>query len=884
MAHAAAIRSLIADLAESITGSSSSERWKYATFKRLCNSAHVARTSQFDVDARLEGLEEKFRILNNDDMADALRLRLNQLSASSSKWTPEVLLLFLELSDQPAGRRTLPEFESRDPGPLPTTLTWSDILADDPLDNANGLWDDIDYTATDSDDEVVYRKSAQSTSPNLTSSLGILTEEQSVNIQHLITLNLSVAVDDLLVTRCGEERVGRGQLQSKSSITEEQACRDVLHMLHGLPTSTFVQIENRGFLFSEKIHLNHISATQISHVLDEFSTLGNHLTNIRAWLDHHETTTLQRSLQAAVASRIRCFEQSLSIIEARVLDHGAANFTTLLQLLSLVRQKSRYVQQLGELLKILSIAAQTQGPFYLLQLIYEQTCANQCCGDIQGYVYMAKLFFEGFRTYLRSVEQWMEAGELRESDNILFIKKKQYIVPLDLLWAGQYAMIEDDVGIPFAPRFLHLATPKIMNTGKSVIFLKALGQYPARDFIAPSGADGLTFEAVNGGSLASLSAFSELFELELNQWIAKHYHSSSSLLCQHLKSRCLLQDTLNALELTYLYRDGARSDVFAYAVFARIDRGKAMWDTFILTELIQEAFYPLLGATSKRMSIRLHTDQQSQHTNRRSVKILGGLQVCYSVPWAVANIIHQESMITYQRTFILLLQAQRARDVLARLHLEEYSLPTDHCSHGELLLARSLRHRLLWFTNCTLTYLTSSVIAVSTTRMRDQLNKAEDMDRMIFVHSHYINCLEEQCLLSAKFHPILQAIISNFDLAVALADAHAVYASQLLEENDWHRQKRISVNHRTVGAHHRLASSPSSDGSLEEYRQEGEQHCETSTDTTYLYRLNELHATFTKLHSFIVAGLQGVHRAGADPTVEVLAELLAVNVGRSMDW
>lgn len=84
---------------------------------------------------------------------------------------------------------------------------------------------------------------------------------------------------------------------------------------------------------------------------------------------------------------------------------------------------------------------------------------------------MAKLFFEGFRTFLRSIEQWMETAELRESDEVLFIRKKEDDTPLDSLWAEQPEVVKTEAGDLFAPNpSSSLLLEKSSTLGEASIF------------------------------------------------------------------------------------------------------------------------------------------------------------------------------------------------------------------------------------------------------------------------------------------------------------------------------------------------------------------------------------------------------------------------------
>lgn len=854
------------------------EEWRRAASKTLLNNRSV-RTNPFEVEARLVGLEEKFRIVNNDPLADALRLRLDELSACSNRWTPEVLSLLLSLADRPADNSKLKDLESFKPQKLPATLTWSEILADDPLDKSDGLWDNINYAAGDSDNEdYVYSVEAAATNGILDSSRE--SEDIPYDIEQLmITIDPTKLGDIVQAQSWNVDQLQENQ-QSRRLVSEAQVCRDVLLMLHGLPTSTFVQIEDGRYLFSRQIQIDHLSEESLVHILSGFAVFGSQLETMRAWLGRIEAIPLQQSYQAAIAERLQDFDRKLSNVEASTLKPAAV--TSLLELSSTVRRESRCMQQLSDIVANSAIRKQARGHFDMLETIYEITCANQAYGDTEGYEYMAELLLEVFTLYLKPVRRWMVIGELMEDDEVFFVRKNTHAIPLESSWVEQYSIRKTNAGDLYAPKFLRLAAQKIFNAGKIINFLKALGRKVYEESTAPNNGNDLTVEVINlPECLRTSIPFSEVFEQALGQWISRHYHTSSAILRQALDSHCHLQGTLDALEYVFLHRDGALSSHFSNAVFARIDRDKGVWnDEYILTELIREAFDPVLGIDSQRLTVHLTKDQRATTGSKRSVKALEGLQVCSSIPWPVANIVRSTSIVIYQRIFVLLLQSQRVRHKLTQQQLGKTTLSSAHCQNGELHLARSLRHRLLWFTNCVLTYLAETVIAASTAKFRAKSVEAEDMDRLIVVHSDYMLHLEERCLLSKKLAPIHQALISVFDLAISFADAHAAYATEPSSGKTNDSAKLALDGRQAPLVKRRRASSLSSDESVDEREQEEKGGNKAISETTYLYRLRKMHTTFANLHSFILAGLQGVHRAGADPTLEALADLLAVGFSK----
>ena len=112
----------------------------------------------------LEGLEEKFRGLNNDRLADALRDRLNELTPRSTKWTPEVISLLLQLSNKPVVKTRVGDLELSNLPEATPPLTWEDLEADDPLPKQDAIWKDTDFAAESSDDDQEYYSYSNETS------------------------------------------------------------------------------------------------------------------------------------------------------------------------------------------------------------------------------------------------------------------------------------------------------------------------------------------------------------------------------------------------------------------------------------------------------------------------------------------------------------------------------------------------------------------------------------------------------------------------------------------------------------------------------------------------------------------------------------------------
>lgn len=878
MTRSVAIKSLTEDLVHAF-GSGLTEEVKpeklTLTTLRTLSTSRAASTNPLEVASRLAGLEEKFKIHSNDGLADALRIRLDELTKYPNKYNPEILCLLLQLSDRPSQNVHVDDPSLTDPELLPPPLSWSEVFEQDPLDNAEGIWDNVDYADGSEEEECVELN--EQASPDTSTDPSIDYREDSgdstVNLEDLflpIDKPISSTRPEILLLDDGCQ-IGR---PSSYVATEMQLCRGVLFMLQGLPTSVFVQLEDGRYLFSMNCHLSHISTESLAYLLNNFAVIGSMVANVRNWVIQPTKIPILQTVQSAVSAHLADFARYLFTLEASSSGHAAAGAISLLDQFKCIRDKSRTIQKLAQMIESLDDRNEKERPFKVLESLYASTCATQAIGDLEGYQNMAQIFLEGFETYLKPIRAWMENGDLVKSDNVFFVKQNECNVPREALWNEQYRMTQLENGQAYAPTFVHTAAKKIFNTGKSMRFLKALNQAMAGDNVTWKG-NGIDIKIINGEQgHGKLAPFSELFNFAFNEWITERYYSSSTVLRQQLETHCGLHETLKIIEHVYLQRDGARSSNTSHSIFDMIDRDKgASADTVILTQLFRGVFDPLLGPGCQRLSVRFLDCLDALQQKKRSVRVLESLQLSYSIPWAVANIIPPGALVHYQRVFVLLTQSRRVIHTLATQHFGRISLATRQSRIAEIHLALLLRHRLLWFANAILAYLTETVIAVTTTRMREDLAKADDLDDMITVHKSYLLQLERQCLLSQELHPIHTGIISLFDLAMSFAEAHAT-ALPLLP-----RTSGLTVIHpRTSQNYNRDAASSSlSGGNCNDFEGREDQHTETLHETTYMYRLKRMRKTFRKLHSFVLAGLRGVYRASAEPSWEILADILAVD-------
>ena len=822
----------------------------------LLSDTSSGRTNQFEVKARLEGLVEKCRILNNDPLGNALQTRLDKLPTVSNNWTPEVLSLLLSLSDRPVRKTRLEDLTLSQPEKPSAPLTWEEIIKEDPLEDQTAIWRDIDFTADGSDENADVRSALSESSFDENGLQGYWTENSELDLEALVVAvnkNALEVVSDAHNWREDAPNRGEDELHEKKDVfevTELVAIREVIFMLLGLPTSIFEEDRNGNCRTKRNVRLCNVSEESVADLLDSFQGLGQKLCRLRHWIKAETDVPLEQSFRFALEARLKLFHSTLDALQMRILDNSHATVASLLAVYNEVHDSSRLIVQLHDILMALVPVEAALRPFELLQSLYSHTCTNQKDSDDEGYEYMARIFFQCFRTYLKPILAWMETGETSEQSRIMLIEKSNEEVSPHSLWQDQYRLVYNGDGVLKAPRFLHVAAKKIFNTGKSVHFLKKLGfNEPAR-IIQPNIEPLITYEAVClMADPRNLSPFSELFHTALARWIASKHHSSSSHLRDRLESQCGLRGALSALEYIYFYYNGALSSNAVFPLFERIERAKRpLNDAFTTTELFNKAFASVDCIDLDRLSVRSTTSVHASNSKQRSMSILKSLSVSYLLPWPVANIIRPKSMPAYQRIFILLTQVLRAKYLLQR-----FKLLVNASSHSY-----AVHVNLLWFVNTLLSHLTTLVIAVNTAQMRRDLSNAEDVDAMIAVHEAYIAKLEDQCFLTKQHISLYQAVISILDLAVLFSDMQDTQAQ-----------------HTSTGRVPEKRRSESVSSSDEED--------EATKETTPVIhpgnqrpgKLVQIYDTYIQLLTIATAAVEGASKADGSSVWEILAGNLA---------
>lgn len=626
MAQTIFVNNIIGNLVTSVShvsGAKNPREYKHLkeAAAKTARQQQFVRTNQFEVEASLSGLVEKFSVLNRDDLSEALAVRLIELrEVSTSKWTPEILSLFLSLSDKPVKNSSLEALNLiRPPSPPPPTITWEEIVADDPL--TGDLWAAETYSTASSEDELEIRPEVE---PSMSSRRPKIKPDAADESE--LPIALLVPDEDRHLDSVKEAQFWKAPASSLSGmrpVSELQAIREVYSMLHGLPTSLFIVDLDHSLVFcGAKIQLSKVSFTSLNDLLQSFASIGSDVLGLRSWVRKPQPTALLQALNASTALRLRRFDEQLAEKEQRMVDPLKPVMVTLLQMHHFIRERSRPLVHLGQL-----VASVPSKGFTCLEMLYDKICISQAAEDAAVYELLARVFFECLRVYLKPVRRWMESGNAADGDHTFFISSASKEFSLPSLWHDQFNLRAGQDGQLYAPKFLHPAAKKILNSGKSIVFLKELLQqgYSPSVHIEPV----LNFDTVcQPHSLFSLAPFSELFGVAFDGWISSKYSLASSIVREQLLYNCGLLDYLEQLQYVYLCRDGTVFQAFADEIFQRLDNRQKSWsDRFLLSELARTIFGGQQRVDASRIGIRTIQAKGSD----RGIKLLSGIAIEFSV-------------------------------------------------------------------------------------------------------------------------------------------------------------------------------------------------------------------------------------------------------------
>jgi len=561
--------------------------------------------------------------LNNEPLAGALKPRLDELTAIPNKWRPELLALLLALSDRPAEKTDIDRaLEIIPDEPVEQQLTWAEIIADDPLDE-EGIWDDVENESDYSEHRPPSLSDESIGEPTTSTSASSLGEDDPATLARAFV----IPKDHELLDQVKDLRDRMTSMHSGSELTELQVTRQILLMLHGLPTDLFELGTSGRFRTMHSCRLANIASSTLSQVLQDFTLLGSQIMTVRRFAKSNQQSVVLQSFQAAVQTRLNAFGRALSSIEQGFLQQENSTVVSLLKVHAEVDRVARALDHLGDLIPDNALKHNVQA-LHLLNDLFKQACDLQLIGEDEESAEVAALLLRCLEPYLRPIRLWMTEGKLIASNELFFVRCLDESSDRGSIWHSRFMLLKQADGSIFAPDFIQSLAERIFRAGKSVMFLEALGHTP--DVSRPQDLD---ITRIMHSTNNVLLPFSEVFRLALTRFVDALEGSETRTLRQILMSQCGLQATISAINHLYFGVNGAHFQDFAYSIFQRMDRGSGWDDRFILTELAQTAFETVNAVMADHITIRVksRTDRKATASHGQREDNLGRIVVDYSV-------------------------------------------------------------------------------------------------------------------------------------------------------------------------------------------------------------------------------------------------------------
>ncbi|KAI7544434.1 hypothetical protein KC331_g6814 [Hortaea werneckii] len=851
MAHAARNAELVENLITSSGLPKANPKFRSTKEKTLrgLKEHNYARTNQFAVQDRYDGLAEKFTVRNREDLSDALQARLKELP-TQSKWLPEILALLLELSDRPLEKTKIEDLDALSkPADLPPELSWKDILAEDPLDE-DGIWDDVERGYHSSGDDATVDEDDEPTTSTAATSVDEEDPEALARL-HLVTPDESVS-----------DEVGDSLPYESSTgikpFPELVLVRETLMMLRGLKTEVYRLNEKTGDVaVNFDVVLSPAAQGTLQRVCMQLAHMGSRLNILRKWVQRTRETPFVQSIQSAIETHLSAFSLQLNGLEQRYVTPIKDTVVSIVDIRTQTEKLTRALRYLADVIEHAESLRPNErnSQFDLLDALYNAACSTQMSGDKDNHEVIISVFLAGVKTYLRPIGVWVTTGTLPQaSEGEFFVFDRNAHCDLGKVWHERWGLRTSVDGGPLMPRFVRPFSAKIFAQGKAKAFLKLLDSR-TEDFATGSTHTGLSdFLETLQAQIESnnLLPVDQLFEDSFTDWLEESGSDGAEALRANLLNTGNLHKTFNSQQYAFFGKDGTLFQQFAENVFERMWRRPGSWqDSFMLTEYAQSTLVTHSEIEDRSLSIHVTgSENRTKQVARPIVQQLGDLRLRMAMPWPVLNVTRSSDLPTHSAIFALLLQTLYA-ETLLRTHVSTLSslsnrrsnLPQNH--HRTAFL---LNWKLTCFVNALHNHIISSAANLHGAMMTE-MHAADGIDSMSAMWSDYERRLQTALLLASNLTPIRQAIVGILEMCEQF-------------EGHWRQifpGLAASINRQSTNKPGTL----SDEDSQGRYNDHG--------DATEM--LNQ----FNRSLSFVKAGLRGLSRAGGDAALEAFAETLEAN-------
>lgn len=884
MAHAAKIVGLADQLIASVSKDSAlnaslSQQLRENTIKQLRIPGH-ARTDQFDVQSKLDGLVEKFDVLNRGDLAERLQTLLDDLPVDS-KWLPETLSLLLLLSDRPVEKTRIKDVDAAIEKSVERSpdLTWAELVAEDPLDQQD-IWSDVDRGNYSSEDDVTVDEedvSADTISTQATSVHEFDLAAQARSYLLPIDPGRLHKIEDL---RCSLN-IDNGE---NLVVSELFLIRETFAMLHGLPTDLY-RLQSSTSVVTPKYSLTLATASRpvIRRIVMSFAELGSSLECLRHWACSEQQAIYLQSCQQVVQSQLMQLSRQLAALEKRFISPPLSFPVSIAEVHTSVERCTKSLHHISRMLP--SSTDQRSAEFTLLDLFYQETCNAQMSGDLELCQALSAILLSGIKTYLRPAAAWIQEGRLGPTDHNFFVTEVNRECDPGDFWHEKYAIRAVATGRNLAPVLMQGHAQRIFALGKSRALSQALGHVT----ITPTDPSdsGPDFGRLQDQLSAELLLpFSQVLDEAIDIWITTTGQDCTLALCNRLLYDFNLIKTFRGLGQAFCSRDGVLFQTFAETLFWRMYKAKSSWkDRFLLTELVQNANGSNENVDSKNLSITLTANDESQPTTiTRQIQSIK-LETIFT--WPIQNITRCRSPASYSKVFILLLQVQHARYNL-RQQLFDLRPPSSKATPPILSNVRPsairLRAHLLAVVDTLHFHVTSTAHDLNDSLCRTA-SDAKSIDALVEIWRNHIKAFESSLLLAENLKPLRASVDDLLELCERFATlwTRTALRKSTSKSEEGHRGRTEEEEEGVDNGNdetEREEGEESFDRAGASWKNDERPLADQLPSPPSLQEVAALHDELDKSRSFLIAGLRGVSRATGNSSLERFADRLEWSTGR----
>lgn len=738
---------LVASLMPVNTPPSKLRRLK-ASFNRSIRYHNYGRTNQFEVENRLAGLEEKFQVLDHDELSDALHQRREELRQHFEQWIPDALDFLLQMSKEPMAAGGVDALRDVVLDDLVTPqLTWAEIEKDDPVNRKDWMWRVPHFSDESSDEEPEQVSVATSPSSVKQTATKLEDDDPTLPFEDPGADALGAFKQNIIDDK-----------KDEVLMTEIQVIRETLFMVQGLPTALFT-IDGQQIKQNHKYKVAHMSSDILASLLSQAILIARAASLVRNWHAKGVEQPFLQVLQDGITSIAGDFDAYLSGEHTSVLQAmKAGGVCSVLAMVDRVRHQAQAVAAAAQLI---SSARDLEG-VDLLQILFEHVCRIELCGQKRIFEKMLSVFCGVLKAYMYDVEQWVEQGRLPQQPSTFFVERVTNQDDKAKLFHNWYLQTTQ-TGVRL-PQFLQVFSSRIFAAGKTVAFLNMLPKSSIVDDTAISNferaADAIKVAQMD--TLRNLVPFAPTLLSNIQRYVDQRLAGSTTALQTSLEKHCNLQSSLQALSHLYLAEAPYATKLVDEHLFEALDHHRSSWnDQYMVLDILGGSFAAVPAIAFARITIQSEPlPPSSLREACRSVKTLELIAIDYCLPWPIANIIPTDSVASYRRVCLMLTQIRRARYVL-----ERHAFPNLQRHSRTKISVEGIFTNLLLFANTLYSHFMHCAVKPLTWKLRSRMTGT--VDEMMAIHKYYTVALERICLTTKSLKVLRETLISLLDLCVS---------------------------------------------------------------------------------------------------------------------